>query len=73
MKKAKNTIVSYVGGPADVLDAVGRLVRVARFALAGSLIGGVECQTDITLFSHALAVKSCTSKKALPTIKEVKR
>ena len=36
-----------------------RLAGVARFALAGSLIGGVECQADITLFSHALAVKSC--------------
>lgn len=37
-----------VGGTADVIDAVGRLVRIARLALAGSLIGGIERQADIT-------------------------
>ncbi len=42
----------------DVLDAVGGLVRVARFALAGSLISSIERQTDIARFGHALAVKS---------------
>ena len=48
-----------VGGTADVIDAVGRLVRIARLALAGSLIGGIERQADITFFRHALTVKSC--------------
>ena len=48
-----------VGGTADVIDAVGRLVRIAWLALAGSLIGGIERQADITFFRHALTVKSC--------------
>ena len=47
-----------VGGTVNVLDAVGGLVRLTRFALAGSLIGGIERQTDVARFGHALTVKS---------------
>ena len=48
-----------VGSTVNVFDAVGGLVRVARFSLARSLISGIESEADVPRLRHALAVKSC--------------
>ena len=48
-----------VGGTVYVLNAVGRLVHVARLSLASALIGCIKGKADVALLCHPLAVQTC--------------
>ena len=51
-------LADVIGGSANVLNAVLRLVGITRFATAGALVGGIEGNSDIAFFRQLLCVQS---------------